>query len=122
MKKQLVAFGVGGVAGYTIENVLWGPRASPVMQGLPFMPVWGAGAAAVSVVAPKLKRAGVGWYGRLTAYALAGAAIEYVGFNAEKVAGLPQLWGYGPNGDQPVDLEHALSWGLLGLAVDAMFK
>jgi hypothetical protein len=106
----LTALGTG-VAGWMLENALWGPRYSHHFPNLPFMPVYAAGGAMIALLEP-----------RVSHWSLPAQAITY-GSTLTAVEGLAGLleraqgrksWDYGGS---PVDLPHALAWTVLGTAV-----
>lgn len=114
----LKPFVIGSVVGYTVENALYGPRQSAIVGPLPLMPAWGAGAAAIAAVAPRLKKRRMPWWGRVLVYSAGATAIEWSAGHAQHALGLPTTWGYGEK-QTYVDVEHSLAWGVLGLIVDA---
>ena len=113
-----------GVAGWAGENVLFGPRYSPVFQGrhVPFLPVYAAGGltmmAAASHVAkwPVLARAAV--------YAALGTAIEYAGCQLDRKVFDARSWDYGARDGLAISTDGCLSWkhtalwGGLGLVAE----
>ena len=109
---KLVLVSVGtGVAGWVLENALFGKRQSYYFPNLPFMPVYAAGGAAIALLSPytdkltPLEQAIV-YGGTLT-------TIEAVAGALERSQGR-KSWDY--NGS-PVDLPHAVAWSLLGILV-----
>ncbi len=122
----LIAFASGGFAGFVAETLYTGePRYSHFFdkQPLPFLPIYGFGAAAVAIAAPAMKNAGAPWWVRGVVYAAGLTTIELVGCASARGAGKPS-WDYGDSStalaDGCVSLPHSLAWGALGLAVDAL--
>lgn len=120
--KPAVAFAAGGVAGWAIEAVATGaPRYSPAFQGakVPFLPVYGTGAALISAVGPEMK--GVPLIARGLIYATALTGLELTACQADRalLQSGQASWNY-PGGAQSgcVDWKHGLIWGLLALAAE----
>jgi hypothetical protein len=115
--KVVAAAAIGGVTGWLLENLLFGRRNSNLFGGreVPFLPVYAVGAAAVVAAAPHLRelpavaRAGV--------YAGGLSLLELAACGADRELG-PASWDYGNGGC--VDVPHAITWGALGLALDAL--
>src|ERR1700674_844053 len=85
-------FGVGGWAG---ENLLFGPRYSPVFQGhkVPLLPVYAAGGLAMIAAAPHVARWPV--LARGVLYSAIGTAIEYAGCQLDREVFAGRSWDYG---------------------------
>ena len=119
---------VGGFAGWAGENALAKIKApltlraappthySKVLPGVPLLPVYAAGGAALSLLTPAVSRAP--WPLRGLAYAGALTAIEGAAGYAERVQGR-KTWDYD---GKPVDMAHAALWGLLGLLAEPVFR
>lgn len=113
-----------GVAGWAGENVLFGPRYSPVFQGhrVPFLPVYAAGGLAMLTAAPHVARRSV--LTRALVYAVLGTAIEYGGCRLDRDVFEARSWDYGridglaTNTDGCLSWRHAALWGGLGLLVE----
>lgn len=106
----LTALGTG-VAGWAMENVLWGPHYSWAAPNLPFIPMYAAGGAIIALMEPRVSH----W--SLPAQALTyGATLTAF----EGVAGLidrangRKTWDYDGH---VVDVPHALAWAVLGTLV-----
>lgn len=116
-KAPLVAFAIGGVTGWIIENLfLPGPRYSKAFGGLPvpFLPIYGVGAATIVATAPYIKD--VPFPGRAVVYGAELSAMELIACAVDRALG-PPAWGYGKS-NSCVDIPHALIWGALGLATE----
>jgi hypothetical protein len=113
---------IGGVGGWFIESISRGHlQFSPAFDKapIPFIPTYAAGGALLAVAAPHLKN--VPWPTRAIAYAAGFSAVEYGACRIDRATG-NHTWGYGPNGESCVDLEHTLAWGALGLAGEQILK
>jgi hypothetical protein len=114
----LAAVGVG-VAGWALENALFGPRYSRVLgtkNNIPLLPVYAAGGAAVAIVAPHIQH--LPWQGRALVYGSTLTAIEAAAGYAERAEGR-KSWDYDGS---PVDVPHAVLWAGLGLGVEGALK
>lgn len=117
---------LAGVAGWAGENTLEtvrAPKSAPPetrysahLPGVPFLPVYAAGGALLSLLTPTIQSAP--WPLRGLAYAGALTALEAGSGYAERAQGR-QSWDY--NG-KPADLSHAALWGALGLLAEPLFK
>lgn len=122
LARALIAFAAGGVAGFIGETLVTGePRYSHFFdkQAIPFLPIYGFGAAAVAAVAPEIQDAP--WFVRGLFYAAGLTTIEMIGCAIDRNAGKPS-WNYNSAASAAggcVSLPHAVLWGALGLAVDA---
>ena len=113
-----------GVAGWAGENILHGPRYSPVFQGhkVPLLPVYAAGGLAVIATAPRL--AGKPLLFRALVYAAIGTAIEYVGCQLDRKVFDGRSWDYGKidglseSTDGCINWRHTALWGGLGLIAE----
>lgn len=116
-------FGLGGWAG---ENLLYGPRYSPVFQGhkVPFLPVYAAGGLAVIATAPHI--AGKNVVFRALVYAALGTAIEYAGCQLDRKVFDGRSWDYGEidglaeSTDGCISWRHSALWGGLGLLAEKL--
>ena len=116
--------GLFGIAGWAGENVLFGPRYSPVFQGhkVPFLPVYAAGGLAVVAVAPRVARWNALMRGAI--YAAIGTAIEYAGCQLDRKIFESRSWDYGAvdgladKTDGCISWRHAALWGALGLVAE----
>jgi len=116
-----------GIAGWALENVVFGPRYSAVFGAarVPFLPVYAIGGSAALMIAPSLKASNVPWPLRAAAYAALLSGIEYAGCQFERRKLGACSWDYT---DQKcaspregcIDLPHALLWGALGLLLERM--
>lgn len=119
------AFVLGGLGGWILENIVSGgvPRNSPLFGGhtVPFLPVYGLGAALVVTAAPHLQTMPI--LARGAVYAAGLSAVE-LGACAVDRALLPAhaepSWDYGDGAC--VDVTHTVMWGLLGLGVEAITR
>lgn len=100
-----------GVAGWAMENVLFGPRYSYHFPNLPFMPVYAAGGALIALMEPRVSH----WSLPAQAFAYGGTltAIEGIAGLLERAEGR-RSWDYEGS---PVDLPHAVAWTVLGTLV-----
>jgi uncharacterized membrane protein len=113
-----------GVAGWAGENILYGPRYSPVFQGhkVPLLPVYAAGGLAVVATAPRL--AGKPVLLRALVYAAIGTAIEYAGCQLDRKVFDGRSWDYGKvdglaeSTDGCISWRHSALWGGLGLLAE----
>ena len=113
-----------GVAGWAGENILFGPRYSPVFQGhkVPLLPVYVAGGLAVIATAPRL--AGKPVLFRALVYAAIGTAIEYAGCQLDRKVFDGRSWDYGKidglakSTDGCISWRHSALWGGLGLLAE----
>lgn len=115
-----------GVVGWAGENVLFGPRYSPVFQGhkVPFLPVYAAGGLAMIAAAPHL--AGKSILVRALVYAAIGTAIEYTACQLDRRVFDARSWDYGKidglanSTDGCVSWRHTALWGGLGLVAEKL--
>jgi uncharacterized membrane protein len=115
-----------GVAGWAGENILYGPRYSPVFQGhkIPFLPVYAAGGLAVIATAPRI--AGMNPLLRALIYAGIGTAIEYAGCQLDRSVFDGRSWDYGDidglaeQTDGCISWRHSALWGGLGLLAEKL--
>lgn len=115
-----------GVAGWAGENILYGPRYSPVFQGhkVPFLPVYATGGLAVIATAPRL--AGKPALFRALVYAAIGTAVEYAGCQLDRRVFAGRSWDYGEidglaeSTDGCISWRHAALWGGLGLFAEKL--
>ena len=115
-----------GVAGWAGENILYGPRYSPVFQGhkVPLLPVYVAGGLAVIAAAPRI--AGKPVLFRALVYAAIGTAIEYAGCQLDRKVFDGRSWDYGEidglaeSTDGCVSWRHSALWGGLGLVAELL--
>lgn len=113
-----------GVAGWVGENILFGPRYSPVFQGhkVPLLPVYAAGGLAVIAAAPRL--AGKPLLFRAIVYAAMGTAIEYAGCQLDRKVFDGRSWDYGEidglaeRTDGCISWRHTALWGGLSLLAE----
>lgn len=117
----LVAIGTG-VAGWALENVfeqISAPkdvrppvRYSAVLPGVPLLPVYAAGGAAVAILQPHL--ASMSPIARALVYGATLTAVEAGAGYLERSQGR-MSWDYGGS---PVDLPHAITWAVLGYGLE----
>ena len=115
-----------GVAGWAGENILYGPRYSPVFQGhkVPLLPVYAAGGLAVIATAPRLVGKPVLF--RALVYAAIGTAIEYAGCQLDRKVFDGRSWDYGKidglaeSTDGCISWRHSALWGGLGLLAEKL--
>lgn len=113
-----------GVAGWAGENILYGPRYSPVFQGhkVPFLPVYAAGGLAIIAAAPRF--ANRSFLFRAIAYAAIGTAIEYAGCQLDRKVFDGRSWDYGKidglaeTTDGCISWRHSALWGALGIVTE----
>jgi uncharacterized membrane protein len=113
-----------GVAGWAAENVLFGPRYSPVFQGhrVPFLPVYAAGGLAMLTAAPHVASRSV--LTRALVYAALGMAVEYAGCRLDRDVFEARSWDYeqrdglAVSTDGCLNWKHSALWGGLGLLVE----
>ena len=118
--------GLFGLAGWAGENLLYGPRYSPVFQGhkVPFLPVYAAGGLAMIAAARPL--AGKNMLLRALTYAVLGTAIEYAGCQLDRKVFESRSWDYGKldgladTTDGCISWRHAALWGGLGLVAEKL--
>lgn len=112
----LAAAVVGGVAGWVLENLVAGPRYSHLLGGqeggVPFLPIYAAGATAVVLGAPHLSELPV--FARFGVYAAGLTGLEYAACKVERAEG-QQSWDYEGS---CVDVPHSLAWGGLALVAE----
>lgn len=116
-------FLVFGLAGWALENALYGERHSRVVPSLPFLPVYGAGGVLLGMTAPVVKAASLPV--RFGAYAAVLSALEYAACRWDRADGFTQ-WDYradeAPENpvstDGCIDLKHAAAWGTLGVLME----
>jgi uncharacterized membrane protein len=112
------------VAGWAAENVLFGPRYSPVFQGhrVPFLPVYAAGGLAMLTAAPHVASRSV--LTRALVYAALGMAVEYAGCRLDRDVFEARSWDYeqrdglAVSTDGCLNWKHSALWGGLGLLVE----
>jgi Putative ABC-transporter type IV len=104
---------IGGAAGWAIENVLFGERHPALFPGLPWMPVYAAGAVAIILLKPHLE--GLGLLERFVAYALLLSVIEAAAGLLDRAEDR-KTWDYPGVWDVP----HAVMWGCLGLLLEEL--
>lgn len=110
-----------GVAGWAGENILYGPRYSPVFQGhkVPFLPVYATCGLAVIAIAPRIAKQPT--LLRSLVYAALGTAIEYAGCQLDRKVFDGRSWDYkdldglAESTDGCISWKHAALWGGLGL-------
>ena len=115
-----------GVVGWAGENLLYGPRYSPVFQGhkVPLLPVYAAGGLAVIATAPRI--AGAPLLLRALVYAAIGTAIEYAGCQLDRKVFDGRSWDYGKidglaeSTDGCISWRHSALWGGLGLLAEKL--
>jgi len=113
-----------GSAGWAGENLLYGPRYSPVFQGhkVPLLPVYAAGGLAVIAAAPHLAARSV--LLRAVVYAAIGTGIEYAACQLDRRVFDARSWDYGDVDDLAektdgcVSWRHTALWGGLGLLAE----
>ena len=121
----LIALGTG-VAGWVLENTLeqvMAPRGEnpPVrysmnLPGVPLLPVYAAGGAAVALLQPYL--ATMHPIARALVYGGALTAVETGAGYLERRQGR-MSWDYGGS---PVDLPHAITWTVLGYGLERVLE
>lgn len=115
-----------GLAGWAGENILYGPRYSPVFQGhkVPFLPVYAAGGLAVIATAPRIADKPI--LLRAVIYAAIGTAIEYAGCHLDRKVFDGRSWDYGKidglaeSTDGCLSWRHTALWGGLGLLAEKL--
>lgn len=117
----LTALGTG-VAGWLLENILEqcvAPAGQPPparysmhCRGIPFMPVYAVGGAAIAALAPHLSN--VHPIGRAITYGATLTAVESIAGHLERARGR-MSWDYGGS---PIDLPHAIAWTALGYGLE----
>lgn len=115
-KVFLTALGAG-VAGWALENALFGPRYSQIFGQdvrVPFLPVYAAGGVALALAAPHLQT--LAWPVRGAAYGAMLTGIEGLSGLAERAQGR-MSWDYGGG---VIDLPHAVAWAALGLLAEPL--
>ena len=110
------SFLIGGTLGWLIEAVGHKPRFPSYLPGIPFLPLYGAGAALVTVLRPQLE--GVGPFGRFATYAVVLGALEIAGGTLECCALGQASWDYGDG--RLTDIKHAALWGGLALLAEPL--
>lgn len=114
---QLIFTSLGtGVAGWVLENALFGQRYSALLPRVPFLPVYAVGGAAISLLEPRIQN--MHPLARFFIYAGALTAVEGAAGFIERADGR-MSWDYGGS---PIDLPHAAAWGVLGLLTEAVIK
>lgn len=108
--------GATGIAGWVLENTLFGQRYSALAPNFPFLPVYAAGGAAISLLQPRI--ANMHPLARFLIYAGALTAIEGTAGIIERHQGR-MSWDYHGS---PIDLPHAAAWGALGLLADYVIR
>jgi hypothetical protein len=111
----LTALGAG-FAGWLLENMLFGPRYSYHLPGVPWLPVYAVGGAAVATIAPRIGDMNIA--GRAVVYGATLTAIEGTAGTLERAEGR-RSWDYGGS---PVDLPHAAAWAGLGLVLEGVLR
>lgn len=126
-KSLLSAALIGGLAGWTLENVLALAKSEPERfshlfqkASVPFLPVYAAGGAMIEALSPFLKNEKLA--SRAVVYAASLTALELIACKLDRIAG-DASWSYAPSGDSSslegcVDLPHGLAWGGLGLLAE----
>jgi len=108
----LTALGAG-VAGWALENAFFTepgkPRYSALLPGVPFLPVYAAGGAAIALLQPSIDHMHPA--ARALVYGGTLTALEGLAGAAERSEGRLS-WDYGGS---PIDLPHAAAWAVLGL-------
>lgn len=129
--KFALVFLAGGAVGWVLETVATRePRFSNAFRGahVPFLPVYGFGATAVAAAAPLMEKTSIPV--RFVVYASSLSALELAACATDRAMGDPS-WNYDCDGSQCkspqgsegcLSWKHALIWGALGLAVDAMVR
>jgi uncharacterized membrane protein len=115
---------VFGIVGWIGENMLFGPRYSPVFQGhrVPFLPVYAFGGLVMLSVAPYLAEAHLLLRG--LAYAAIGTTVEYVGCQLDRRVFDARSWDYedvddlADQTDGCISWRHTALWGGLGLVAE----
>lgn len=104
-----------GLAGWLLENALYGSRYSKAFGGVlvPFLPVYGTGGVLIGAAAPLL--VDVPAPARVAVYAATFSGVESLACSLDRAAG-PSAWDYGDGAC--VDVPHAIGWGLLGLVAE----
>jgi len=114
--RALLAAAATGLAGWALENVVFGARYSHLLPGVPLLPIYAVGGAAISLAEPALRP--VPTVGRALVYAGGLAALEASAGAIERAKGRTS-WDYDGS---PADVPHAFVWGLLGLVAEAMVR
>lgn len=120
----LLAFLLGGLAGWIVENSLANPRYPRYSKAfgnlpVPFLPVWGAGAAGLTFFAPQILTLPL-----LARILLVGAGLTALEASAcviDRAMPGPRSWAYGPDGSC-VDLGHTAAWALLGTGLVSLVR
>lgn len=113
VKILVVALGTG-VLGWTLENVLFGPRYSYFFPNIPFLPVYAVGGAAIAILEPHVQN--VSPLGRAIIYGGTLTAIEGLAGTLERADGR-KSWDYD---GYPIDVSHAILWASLGLLAEGV--
>lgn len=119
MTHLLTAFVVGGLAGWILEEAIL-PRTGPgraLGGSVPFLPIYGIGAALVVGAAPHLRELPLPARG--VAYAGGLSALEWVACRANQDWLKRRSWEYEGS---CVDVPHALAWGALGLLTERVVR
>jgi uncharacterized membrane protein len=128
LARALVGFAAGGFAGYIAETLYTGEaRYSHFFDDrkIPFLPIYGVGAAAIAAAAPALHEADAPWWLRFVFYSAGLTVVEMAGCAIDRSAG-DASWNYDNSkalataAGGCVSLPHSLLWGALGLAVDQL--
>lgn len=114
-KIMLAALGTG-VAGWALENTLFGKRYSALLPGVPFLPVYAVGGAAIALAQPRLQ--GLSPVTQALIYGGMLTSLEAVAGTWERSEGR-MSWDYGGT---PVDLPHAAAWGVLGYLASEVIR
>jgi hypothetical protein len=113
----LLRFALGGFIGSLLENMMTGEvrRSALVPEGIPFLPIYGAGLVVVTELAPKIKERPI--EARAAVYAATLTALELAACQIERADGRVS-WAYDKGAC--VDVPHATMWGLLGLLAERL--
>ena len=107
----------GGALGWLLENLAYGPRFSQNLPGVPFLPIYAAGGAAVALLEPHVRSQSL----LIQALVYTGAltALEAAAGLTERALGRAPSWDY--NG-AVIDVPHAALWGALGLLAASVLR
>lgn len=112
------AFFLGSLAGYALESLaLKKPGPGRAFDDLPFLPIYGVGAALVVATAPELQKLPLPARG--IAYAGGLSALEWAACHANQDLLNRKSWDYEGS---CIDTPHAIAWGALGLLTEAVVR
>lgn len=113
-EKVALAAAGSGVGGWLLENAIFGRRYSANLPGVPFLPVYAAGGAAVALLEPYVRSENI--LTRALVYGATLTVIEGVSGLADRARGR-RTWDYG---GEVIDIPHALAWTALALGLERL--